>query len=226
MAIGTTAALIGSAVVGAGASIYGANKAASASEKAAKGVDKRFQESKAMMAPYTGAGENALKTYGRAIGLEGQDAQREFYDNFQHDPGFETSLNNALSETMKRYSIVGNTGGNLANALLKTGQNAIYGQYQNRLSQLGGLVDTGRAAATAVGSQGQAAAAQSGNLLAQAGQYQGQGIMGAGNALSGGLSNMAGNNQFQEGLAAGKQQPMPAGFGTSWTPWTVNRASI
>lgn len=217
MAIGTTAAIIGASVIGAGASIYGANKAASASSKAAKGVDRRFQETKEMLAPYTGAGENALKQYETAVGLRGRDAQQQFYDEFQHDPGFETSLNNALSETMKRYSILGNTGGNLANALLKTGQNAIYSQYQNRLSQLGGLVDTGRSAATSLGQVGQTAAAQSGNLLAQAGQFQGQGIMGAGNALSGGLSNLAGYNMFQQGLAAG-QNP--------WAAQTVNRAMI
>lgn len=211
--IGTTAALIGAAVIGAGASVYGANKAAGASKSAAKGVNKRFQEGKALMAPYTDAGENALGQYGNAVGLNGADKQKAFYDNFQHDPGFETSLNNALSETMRRYSITGNTGGGLANSLLKTGQNAIYGQYQNRLSQLGGLVDTGRSAATSVLGAGQASAAQEGNLLSQAGMFAGQGIQGAGNAISGGLSNMAGYNMFNQyqqmgmGNAAGFASP-------------------
>lgn len=208
-----TAAMLGAAAIGAAASVYGANKAADASKKAAKGIDRRFQEGKALMTPYTEAGENALGQYGDAVGLHGADKQKAFYDNFQHDPGFETSLNNALSETMRRYSITGNTGGGLANSLLKTGQNAIYGQYQNRLSQLGGLVDTGRSGATAVLGAGGTAAAQQGNLLSQAGMFAGQGVQGAGNALSGGLNNLAGYsmfNQYQQmglGNAAGFASP-------------------
>lgn len=220
-----TAAILGSAAIGAGASIFGANKAADAAKAGAKVQKQQFAKTEAALKPYMGAGENALKTYGAAIGLEGEDAQRNFYDNFQYDPGFETSLNNALSETMKRYSILGNTGGGLANSLLKTGQNAIYGQYQNRLSQLGGLVDTGRNAATALGGIGAQSATAQSNLLSQAGLYQGQGIMGAGKAIAGGLSGLAGYDQYQQGLTAG-QSPMPQGFGTSWTPWTVNRAMI
>jgi hypothetical protein len=207
MAIGTTAALLGSAVIGAGASIYGASKAADASKKAAKLQAQQFEETKELMSPYTGAGEKALEQYETGVGLRGREAQQGFYDDFQHDPGFETSLNNALSETMKRYSILGNTGGGLANSLLTTGQNAIYGQYKDRLSQLGGLVDTGRNAAGALAGFGQQSAAQQGNLLSQAGMYQGQGIMGAGNALSGGLSNVAGYNMYQQGLASG-QNPL------------------
>jgi hypothetical protein len=201
MAIGTTTALIGSALIGAGSSIYGSSKAAKGQKQAAALQAKQFDETKELLSPYTGTGQNALEQYETAVGLRGRDAQQGFYDDFQTDPGFETSLNNALSETMKRYSILGNTGGGLANSLLKTGQNAIYGQYQNRLSQLGGLVDTGRSAATSLAGFGQQSSQAQGNMLAQAGLYQGQGIMGAGNALSGGLSNLAGNNQYQQGLS-------------------------
>ncbi len=204
MAIGTGAALLGSAVIGAGSSIFGANKAASGAKSAAKLQAKQFDETKELMSPYTGAGANALEQYETGIGLRGREAQQGFYDNFQTDPGFETSLNNALDATMKKYSILGNTGGGLANSLLTTGQNALYGQYQNRLSQLGGLVDTGRNAASAVAGFGQQSAAQQGNLLSQAGMFQGQGIQGFGNALSGGLTNLAGVDLYREGLAAGQ----------------------
>lgn len=215
--IGTTAALIGSAAIGAGASILGANKAADAAKKGQKLQARQFEETKALLQPYTGAGTNALEQYGNAVGLNGLDKQQAFYDNFQHDPGFETSLNNALTETMKRYSILGNTGGNLANALLKTGQNAIYGQYKDRLSQLGGLVDTGRAAAGTLAGAGQASATAQGNLLAQAGQFQGAGIIGAGQAGVNALGQYMNYNLAQQGLAAG-QNP--------WAATTVNRAMI
>lgn len=201
--MGIETAILGSAVIGAGSSIFGANKAADAAKKASKLQAAQFAESKEMIKPYVGAGENALKTYETAIGLKGRDEQKGFYDNFQYDPGFETSLNNALSEATRKYSAMGNTGGGLANALLKTGQNAIYGQYQNRLSQLGGLVDTGRSAATSLMGAGQASASAQGNLLSQAGQYQGAGMVNAGNALSGGLNNLAGYNMWQQGQQAG-----------------------
>jgi hypothetical protein len=228
--IGTTAALLGSAAIGAGASILGSNKAAKASKQAAALQAKQFQETKDLLSPYTGTGQNALETYGNAIGLNGTDKQKDFYDNFQYDPGFETSLNNALSETMKRYSITGNTGGNLANALLKTGQNAIYGQYQNRLSQLGGLVDTGRSAATSLAGAGQQSAATQGNLLSQAGLYQGQGIQGAGNAISGGLGNLASVNMFDQYLNSGIAGSVVAP-GANYNPFTqfamtANKASF
>jgi hypothetical protein len=215
--IGTTAALIGSAAIGAGASILGANKAADAAKSGARRLDKQYAETKAIHEPFIGAGTNALEQYGNAVGLNGADKQQSFYDNFQHDPGFETSLNNALTETMKRYSILGNTGGNLVNALLKTGQNAIYGQYKDRLSQLGGLVDTGRAAAGTLAGAGQASATAQGNLLAQAGQFQGAGIIGAGQAGVNALGQYMNYNLAQQGLAAG-QNP--------WAATTVNRAMI
>ncbi len=202
--IGTTAALLGSAAIGAGASIFGASKASSAAKKAANLQAQQFQETKALLKPYTGAGENALGLYGNAVGLNGRDKQKDFYDNFQTDPGFETSLNNALSEATRRYATIGNTGGGLANALLKTGQNALYGQYKDRLSQLGGLVDTGRAAATSLGTAGQASATAQGNLLSQAGMLQGQGVIGAGQAGVSGLNNLASVDLFKQGLAAGQ----------------------
>lgn len=215
--MGVATAILGSAAIGAAGSIIGGNKAAKGAKQAARVQQQQFAETKELLSPYTQTGQNALEQYETAIGLRGREGQQQFYDDFQYDPGFETSLNNALSETMKRYSILGNTGGGLANALLKTGQNVMYQQYQNRLSQLGGLVDTGRSAASALAGYGQQSATAQGNALAQAGLYQGQGIMGAANAASGGLSNMAGYGMFQQGLAAG-QNP--------WQTQTVNRAMI
>ena len=206
--IGTAAAMLGSAVIGAGASIFGANKAAKAAKQAAALQAKQFRETKALIEPYTTAGTGALEKYETAVGLRGADAQREYYQNFQYDPGFETSLDNALKATMRKYAIIGNTGGGLANALLRTGQQAIYGQYRNRLSELGGLVDTGRSAATSLGGFGQQSAATQGNLLAQAGQYQGAGIIGAGQAGVNALGGLASYNMWNQGMNAATNRAM------------------
>jgi hypothetical protein len=189
MAIGTGAALMGSALIGAGSSLFGASKAAKAQKQAAAQQAAQFQESKNLLLPYTAGTTQAQTMYGNAIGANGKDAQSRYYEDFQADPGFQTSLNNSLDETMKRYSIIGRTGGGLANSLMKTGQNALLGAYDKRLSQLGGFVDSGRSAASAIAGFGQQSAAAQGANLANAGMLQGQGAVNAGNAFSGALDN-------------------------------------
>lgn len=221
MAIGTTAALLGSAAIGAGASIYGANKAAEGSEDAAARQAEMYQQGKNLLMPYTAGTRQAHALYGSAIGANGADAQSRFYNNFQADPGFQTALNSSLDETMKRYSIMGRTGGGLANSLLKTGQNALLGAYDKRLSQLGGYADAGRGTATTIANLGQQSAAGQANSLAQAGQYQGSGIVNAGNALIGGLNNYATMGQNAQGQAAGQN---PAA--RPWDTFTVNNRAM
>jgi hypothetical protein len=217
MAIGTGIATLGAAAIGAGSSLFGASKAAKAQKQSAALQAKQFQESKNLLLPYTPGSQEALTQYGNAVGVNGGDAQQQYYQNFQADPGFQTSLNSSLDETMKRYSIMGRTGGGLANSLLKTGQNALLGAYDKRLSQLGGLVDTGRGAASTIAGLGQQSAAGQASSLAQAGQYQGAGIVNAGNALTGGLNNYAQMGQFQQGQQAG-QNP--------WAAQTVNNRAF
>lgn len=75
MAIGTTAAIIGSAVIGAGASMYSGNKAAKA---AAKGADASAQVQQHMydttredQAPYREVGTQALNRLAQMYGLPG-----------------------------------------------------------------------------------------------------------------------------------------------------------
>ncbi len=201
MGMGT--ALLGSAAIGGISSIFGANKAAKAQKQAAQLQAQQYKDTKNLLLPYTAGSKEALDTYGTALGLKGKDAQAKYYQDFQADPGFQTSLDNALDATMKRYSIVGRTGGGLANALLKTGQGALNQAYNTRLSQLGGLVDSGRSAASAVAGFGQSAAANQGSLLAQAGQTQGAGYVNAGNALIGGLTNYAQNQLMNQYLLRG-----------------------
>jgi cation transport ATPase len=57
------------------------------------------------------------------------------------------------------------------------------------------------------------AAQAQGTALANAGMLQGQGITGAGQAISGGLGNLGQYNMFQQGLAAGHN------------PFTANNAN-
>jgi len=199
----TTAAIIGSAAIGAGSQIYGASKAASAAKKAANLQAQQFAESKALLAPYTAAGEGALSSYSNAVGLNGREAQQKFSDDFQTDPGWMAANEFGAKTVDDRYRLSGQGGGNVRAALYDYGQKNLLSAYTTRLSQLGGLVDTGRSAASSTAAMGQQSAAQQGSLLSQAGLLQGQGITGAGNAIAGGLNNLGNYNMYSQGMNAG-----------------------
>lgn len=224
--IGTTAALLGSAAIGAGASIFSGNKADKQQAKNQKAAlaqqEQQYQRSSAMMQPYISGGTDALSQYRGAVGLDGADKQKAFYQNFQSDPGFEEGLNRSLDDTMKKYSIYGDTGGGLAKDLVKTGQEARYGQYQQRLAQLGGLVDTGRTAASALSTVGQAGANASTSAIMNTAQpYGATGVMNAANSVIGGLNNNAMMNMWQQGMAKGGSPMM-----SPWNTQTVNSAGF
>lgn len=221
--VGVTGAIIGSAVIGAGSQMLGASKAAKGQKAAAKAQAAQFAETKELLSPYTMAGENALGKYNTALGLEGRDKQQEFYDEFEHDPGWEAA-NKAGADTVDdRYRLSGSSGGNMRAALYDYGQRNLLSAYQTRLSQLGGLVDTGRSAASALAGYGQQSAQAQGGFLANAGMVQGQGITGAGNAISGGLGNMANYGMFQQGVGAGMTPGNAMNGG--WSTMTVNNAN-
>lgn len=226
--IGTTAAIIGAAVIGAGASVAASSKAASASKKAANVQASQYQESKSLLEPYSDTGVNALAKYNEAMGLAGPEKQKSFFDDFQFDPGWEAANEHGAQTVDDRYRLSGSGGGNVRAALYDYGQKNLLSAYTTRLSQLGGLVDTGRAAATGTATMGQQSAAQQGNLLSQAGAQQGQGIMNAGNAVAGGLGNLANYNMYNQGLAAGQVSgsytPGTMANG-GWSTQTVNNAN-
>lgn len=226
MAVGTTAAIIGAAAIGAGSQIYAGNQAAKASKKAAAVQAQQYEETKSLLSPYTSAGESALGKYNAGVGLGGKEAQQAFYDDFEHDPGWLAAQEAGLDAVNDRYRLSGQGGGNVRAALYDYGQRNMLSAYQTRLSQLGGLVDTGRSAASSLAGFGQQSAANQGSLLANAGMLQAQGITGAGNALAGGLGGLAQYNMFQQGMNAGRGGYTPAGvyvppFGTQ----TVNNAN-
>ena len=221
--VGVTGAIIGSAAIGAGASLFGASKAAKAQKQAARVQAKQFAETKAMLAPYTSAGEGALSKYNTAIGLSGRDEQQKFYDEFQTDPGWEAA-NKAGADTVDdRYRLSGSSGGNVRAALYDYGQRNLLSAYQTRLSQLGGLVDTGRSAATSLAGFGQQSAQGQAANLSNAGLLQGQGITGAGQAIAGGLGNYGQSQMFQQGIGAGYSPGSAANGG--WSTMTTSNNS-
>jgi len=198
-----------SSLVGMGASSAAGRELSDAYGKAAKLSKQMYDEGKGYLTPYTTSGTSANTLYGNAIGLNGRPAQESYYRDFQTDPGFTTSLNDALDTTTKRYALMGRTGGGMANALLKTGQLAMNDQYDKRLNRLSGVAESGRGAATNIAGMGQGYASQSGNFMVGGGQARAEGIMGRANASIAGLNANDNWNKFQRGINSG---------------YTVNRA--
>jgi len=198
MPIATTAAIIGgSALLGAGASAYSANKAADAQKKAALQAGniqkQQVEQTRSDLAPYRDVGSNALSQYQNALGLNGKAGYDSAVNNYQQSP----FLAQLLTDTQKGvdassaargglYS--GATGQAIAN---KTGQLWL-GDWNNYLSRVGGLVDTG-----------QNAAAQTGQFGANAAAGRANSAMQAGNAQAGGYINMANgvNNALSQGAS-------------------------
>jgi len=190
MAIGTTAALLGSAAIGAAGSIIGGNKAADAQKSAAKLQAKQAQENRDLLLPAVQSGDRARGVLEEAIGLQGADKQRAYYDSFETDPGFQKSVDYGIQNIDARVRALGSSrSGNTMAALHDFGQRSMYDAYQNRLGRLQALASGGQATAGQLaGINTQSAASQAGNV-ANAGYYQGAGIQNAANSIGGGLQN-------------------------------------
>lgn len=193
------------AIASAVGNVFAANIAAKGQKKAAALQAKQFGETKDLLSPYTNAGSKAMDQYGNAIGLNGAGPQSEFYKNFQTDPGFQSAQDYAQRGIENSNAIRGRStsGGNLIAGLGDYLQKNMLGAYQNRISQIGGVVDTGRGAAQSLGSFGQNYANQAGQNLANAGYYQGAGLANGLNALNVGQSNAQQAGAYNSGSSGG-----------------------
>ncbi len=198
MPIATTAAIIGgSALLGAGASAYSANKAADAHKKAALQAGniqkQQFEQTRGDLAPYRDVGSNALSRYQNLLGMNGQDAYQTSLNDYQQSP----FLSQLVKDTQRGVDASSAARGGLFSGATaqaigdRTGQ-LYLGDFNNYLSRVGGLVDTG-----------QNAAAQTGQFGANAAAGRANSAMQAGNAQAGGYINMANgvNNALSQGAS-------------------------
>lgn len=190
---------IGGIISGVGNIIAG-NKAAKAAKQAARLQQQRYEEIKGMGQPYLDAGADALDLYRTSVGLNGAQAQTDYFNNFQNDPGFKAAEDYATRGIENSNAIRGRGyGGNVIAGLGDYLQKNMLGAYQTRQSQLGGLVDTGRGTLGTIASAGTTAAQNQGTALQNAGYYQGAGLANAGNAIM----QDYGNYQQASGYGAG-----------------------
>lgn len=190
-------ALIGSAVVGAGASIYGANKAASAQTKAANQASQiqkdQYAQTRADLAPYRDVGATALSQYQGALGMRGKDAQSAALSQYTESPFLGQLVDRSTRAVeASRAARGGLFSGGAGQEIGDRASQLYLGDYNNYLSRIGGLVDTGASAAT-----------QTGQFGANAASGQANSAMAAGNAKAGGYANMASgvNNALNQGAS-------------------------
>ena len=101
MAIGTAAAIIGGAVIGAGASILGSNEQSAAADRGIGEQRRQFDLNRSDLAPFRESGVNAL---GRLNQLAEGDTS-----GFFTSPGFEFVRDEGLRGIENRFSATGGT---------------------------------------------------------------------------------------------------------------------
>lgn len=219
MPIATTAAIIGgSALLGAGASAYSANKAASAQKKAANQASQiqkdQYEQTRADLAPYRETGSNALSQYQSLLGLNGQAKAQEALQGYTQSP----YLSQLIKDTQAGVDASSAARGGLfsgatAQAIGNKTANLYLGDYNNYLSRIGGLVDTGQNAASQTGQFGANAAAGRSNAAMQAGNAQAGGWINMANGVNNALSQGASLYGAYKGGMFNQPAPPPSAVG-------------
>lgn len=179
-----------------------------AAKKASKAMKQAAAQSRAdverglgFVEPYIESGNRAREQYETALGLRGIDAQREYFQNFQTDPGFQAAVDYGNRGIIQNASALGlrNSGGTL-NQLQRHGQLQLSNAFGNRLSALSNLSGQGQNAATTyLGGTGALA-----NTAIQAGNASAYKHIQGFNALSSGIQNTSNVLSNALGFGLGK----------------------
>lgn len=223
MAIGTAAAVLGSAVIGGAVASRGASKAAraqqQAADQAAQVQREIFEKQTELQEPFRQAGMTAQNELLRMLGLGGEPGTPGYgtigapftAEQMQMDPGYAFRLAEGEKALERMQAARGQLlGGGAIRAGVRYGQEMGSQEYMNafnraqalmgtRLGALGSLYGAGQAAAQQVGQQAGQYGTNVGNLLMGAGQARASGYLGQANALSQAL----GQGAMGYGLAKG-----------------------
>lgn len=205
--IGTAAAILGSAAIGAGASLWGSHQQSQASAAAAAQMAAARQK----LEPYMDFGNSAMADYRKAMGGD--------YSGFANSPDQQFAFDQGMRGVNSLASAGGmlSSGGALKGAMQFSSGLASqnYGSYMQRLLQSIGI---GAGAANAgVGASGGVA-----NYLQGQGAANASGVMGVANAFGTGVNNYLGYNMMNNMMASRgggtgssySMMPSPNGPGT------------
>jgi hypothetical protein len=199
------------AAIGGITSLFGADAASDAASAQAELAKKQWKQARQDFKPYYQAGTAALDPVMAAYGLgDDVEARRASLESgfessplykYVYEPALETSINNYNRFASSTGAL--NSGGTLKALQDRAGQlgGATFGNY---LDGLTGLKNQGQASAAAMAGATAPGFAAQGAALGAQGDASTAGILGFGNALTGGLNNLA----FMQGQSSYGSSPI------------------
>jgi len=194
--MGIATAIVGSAIIGGIASSSAANKASKAQSRAAQQAAdvqrQQYEQSREDLAPFRDTGVTALGRYGDLLGMRGPEAYQAALQGYTQSPFLTRMVNDTVGAVDASRAARGGlfSGATAQEIGDRTGQ-LYLGDYNNYLSRLGGLVDTGQNAAAQTGNLGANAAAGQANAYQAAGNARAQGYINMGNSVTNALNQGA-----------------------------------
>lgn len=196
-------AAITSAVVGTGLAVKGsidAKKAAKragraqerSSEAAQQEIARQFDVTQQNMQPFLEAGQRALTSQEALVGLSGPEAQAEAMQTLQESPGQRFIRKRQERALLRGSSAIGGLGGgNVKTALQEQAAGFAMQDLNNQFGRLGQIAGQGQNTASNLGQFGAQSSGAQANLMQTAGQARASGILGAQQAQSQGLGQVA-----------------------------------
>jgi hypothetical protein len=194
--MGIATAIVGSAIVGGLASSSAASKASKAQSRAAQQAAdvqrQQYEQSREDLAPFRDTGVTALGRYGDLLGMRGPEAYQAALQGYTQSPFLARMVNDTVGAVDASRAARGGlfSGATAQEIGDRTGQ-LYLGDFNNYLSRLGGLVDTGQNAAAQTGNLGANAAAGQANAYQAAGNARAQGFINMGNSVTNALNQGA-----------------------------------
>lgn len=141
--------------------------------------------------PYTQAGSQSTGLMGALLGLQGVDAQRQAYENYQMSPGQEWLRTQGEQTLLRNAAATGGLGGgNVLKALNEYGIGFASQDFNNYYNRLAGLSGQGAGMVSNLGGLRNAYAGNMLNAYTGQGEAKASGIMGAYNNKMQGYGNL------------------------------------
>lgn len=208
MAIGTAAAIVGSAVIGAGASVAAGSKAAKAQKNAAalQAQNERYfyDTARSDQAPWREAGGRALSKLEQMYGLRPMEGgASSVYDAVRATPGYQFRFDEGQKAIERSAAARGllRSGASLK-ALARFGDGLASDEYDAYTRRLSGIAGVGQAATNATQQAGAQAAQGISAAYRDAGAARASSYQNTGAAINQGVQNIASAYLWQRGSQA------------------------
>ena len=148
-------------------------------------------ESLGYLQPFAQTGQGGLKLLADALGINGPEAQQQYFANFQNDPGYLAERNAGVAAVEQGAASGGalRSGGTLK-ALQEYGQRFMRQSFLDRLNALAGAGQQGQQAAGGQADIRMGGAQNLAQLSSDIGTSRASGIVGAANAKTAGSTNI------------------------------------